>query len=85
MHGIEITTASPRYLLAMKLMAMRFGEDDEDIELLLAECGIRTAAEALALLEHMYPHQQPPLKTKFFLEELLGPLESDSWSERDLG
>jgi Nucleotidyltransferase of unknown function (DUF6036) len=73
--NIEITTASPRYLLAMKLMAMRFGEDDQDIRLLLAECGIGTAAEALALLEHLYPYQQPPLKTKFFLEELLGPVE----------
>jgi hypothetical protein len=75
--GIEITTASPRYLLAMKLMAMRFGEDDEDIELLLAECGIQTVAEALALLEQMYPHQQPPLKTKFFLEELLGSVQPE--------
>ena len=36
--GIEISTASPQYLLAMKLMAMRFGEDDEDIEILLREC-----------------------------------------------
>ena len=34
--GIEITTASPRYLLAMKLMAMRFGEDDEDIQLCIS-------------------------------------------------
>ena len=39
-RGIEVATASPRYLLAMKLMAMRFGEDDEDIQILLAECGI---------------------------------------------
>lgn len=73
-RGIEITTASPRYLLAMKLMAMRIGEDDEDIKLLLAECGIHTAADALTLLKQMYPYQQSPLKTKFFLEELLGPL-----------
>ena len=42
-HGIEITTASPRYLLAMKLMAMRFGEDDEDIVILLRECDIHSA------------------------------------------
>ncbi len=72
-RGLEVTTASPRYLLAMKLMAMRFGEDDEDIELLLKECGIETAKEALDLLQHLYPHREPPVKTRLFLEELLGP------------
>ncbi|MGA8363336.1 MAG: DUF6036 family nucleotidyltransferase [Solirubrobacteraceae bacterium] len=69
-HGIEVTTASPRYLLAMKLMAMRFGEDDEDIEILLRECGLRSAQEAVDLLKHMYPLQEPPVKTRFYLEEL---------------
>jgi hypothetical protein len=73
-RGIEVTTASPRYLLAMKLMAMRFGEDDEDIEILLGDCAIRTTEEALALLRAVYPAQEPPPKTRFFLEELLpGP------------
>lgn len=71
-RGIEVTTASPRYLLAMKLMAMRFGEDDEDIEILLRECGVSSAEEALDLLKHMYPLQEPPPKTRFFLEELFG-------------
>jgi hypothetical protein len=70
-HGIEVTTASPRYLLAMKLMAMRFGEDDEDIQTLLQACGLHSAQEALDLLKHMYPVQQPPVKTRLFLEELL--------------
>lgn len=69
-EGIEITTASPRYLLAMKLMAMRFGEDDEDIELLIRESQITSADEALSLLEHMYPKLEPPLKTRLFLEEI---------------
>lgn len=72
-QGIEITTASPRYLLAMKLMAMRFGEDDEDIEILLGECGLRSPEEALELLRSVYPLQEPPLKTRLFLEEILGP------------
>jgi hypothetical protein len=71
-EGIEVTTASPRYLLAMKLMAMRFGEDDEDIEILLDQCGMHSAQEALELLERMYPAQEPPAKTRFFLAELLG-------------
>jgi hypothetical protein len=70
--GIEVTTASPRYLLAMKLMAMRFGEDDEDIEILLGQCAMRTAQDALDLLRDMYPSKEPPAKTRFFLEELLG-------------
>jgi hypothetical protein len=69
-RGIEVTTASPRYLLAMKLMAMRFGEDDEDIEILLRACGLHSAEEALDLLTHMYPLREPPPKTRFFLEEL---------------
>jgi hypothetical protein len=71
-RGIEVTTASPRYLLALKLMAMRFGEDDEDIEILLRECGVRSAEQALDLLRSVYPLQEPPPKTRFFLEELLG-------------
>jgi hypothetical protein len=71
-RGIEVTTASPRYLLAMKLMAMRFGEDDEDIEILLRECDIHSAEEALDVLKQLYPAKEPPAKTRFFLEELLG-------------
>ncbi len=67
-----MTTASPRYLLAMKLMAMRFGEDDEDIEILLRECKINSAEEALDALKRVYPAKEPPAKTRFFLEELLG-------------
>jgi hypothetical protein len=69
-QGIEITTASPQYLLAMKLMAMRFGEDDEDIEVLVRECGLHSAQEALELLQRMYPAREPLPKTRFFLEEL---------------
>ena len=72
--GIEIATASPQYLLAMKLMAMRFGEDDEDIKILLRECDLHSTDEALDLLERMYPLQEPPAKTRFFLEELFGSM-----------
>jgi hypothetical protein len=69
-EGIEVTTASPRYLLALKLMAMRFGEDDEDIEILLDQCDMHSAQEALELMTEMYPSQEPPAKTRFFLEAL---------------
>jgi Nucleotidyltransferase of unknown function (DUF6036) len=69
-EGIEITTASPQYLLAMKLMAMRFGEDNEDIEVLIKECELGSAREVLELLERLYPSREPLPKTRFFLEEL---------------
>jgi hypothetical protein len=51
---------------------MRIGEDDDDIETLLRQTGIQTADEALDLLQQLYPYHEPPLKTRFFLEELLG-------------
>jgi hypothetical protein len=70
-HGLEVTTASPRYLLAMKLLAMRFGEDDDDIRILLDQTEIETADEALALMRELYPDSEPPLKTRLFLEEIL--------------
>jgi hypothetical protein len=70
-EGIEVATASPRYLLAMKLMASRVGEDDDDILLLLHECGIADVEQALRLVEGMYPSRQPPAKTRLLLEALL--------------
>lgn len=82
--GIEVTSASAAYLLAMKLMAMRFGEDEDDIEVLLRECAITNSSDALALLARLYPYREPPLKTRLFLEELLGPItrqERDEPSE----
>lgn len=75
-EGIEVSTASPRYLLAMKLMASRVGEDDEDIELLLRECGIYDAEQALELLERMYPGRQAPVQARLLVESLLLPRPS---------
>jgi hypothetical protein len=72
-QGIEVATASPRYMLAMKLLAMRFGEDDDDIQILLHQTGIASADEALDLLIGMYPNHEPPAKTRLFLEEILRP------------
>jgi hypothetical protein len=60
----------------MKLMAMRFGEDDEDIALLLGECNLHSVDEALGVLRDIYPSSEPPLKTRLFLEEILGPEDS---------
>jgi hypothetical protein len=75
--GFRITRPSQdSKLLAMKLLAMRFGEDDEDIQILLGQAEIGTAAEALQLLVQMYPHREPALKTRLFLEEIRETSES---------
>jgi len=51
---------------------MRFGEDDEDVEVSLHECGLHSAQEALELIQRMYPTREPLPKTRLFLEELFG-------------
>lgn len=70
--GIEVSVGSPEYLLAMKLLAMRVGEDDEDIIMLMGECGITSTREAMDLLERMCPHREPLPKTRFWLESHFG-------------
>jgi hypothetical protein len=72
-EGIEVSTASPRYLLALKLMAAGIGEDDEDIVTLLREAEIASTAEAVDLLQHLFSDWKPPLGTRLFLAALLGP------------
>jgi hypothetical protein len=49
--GIEVRTASPRYLLTVKLMAMRFGEDDEASRIPLLESSIHDAEQTLDVLK----------------------------------
>jgi hypothetical protein len=70
--GIEVRVGSPEYLLAMKLLAMRFSEDEDDIVMLMGKCGITSTRQALDLLARMAPHQTPLPKTKFWLLEHFG-------------
>lgn len=72
-EGIEVSTASPRYLLALKLLAARFGEDREEILTLLAAAGVAGTVPAVDLLQHLFAGWKPPLGTRLFLAELLGP------------
>jgi hypothetical protein len=70
--GIEVSVGSPEYLLAMKLLAMRVGEDNGDIIMLMGVCGITRTRQALDLLARMAPRSQPLPKTKFWLQEHFG-------------
>ena len=71
---VQVYVAHPKYLLALKCMAMRLGEefhDLDDVRYLLRHLDISTAAEALSVVTAYFDATQVPLKTRLALEELL--------------
>ncbi len=67
--GLRCLTASPRILLALKVLAHRVGEDEEDLRLLAAELGLERADEVLAVAEETFGDRLDPA-ARFFVEEL---------------
>jgi hypothetical protein len=67
--GLSVLTASPRTLLAMKVLAHRPGEDDEDVRLLASHLGLTRAEDILAVAEQTYGDRLDPA-ARFFVEEL---------------
>lgn len=67
--GLSVLTASPRTLLAMKVLAHRPGEDDDDVRLLADHLGLHTAEAVLAIAERTYGDRLDPA-ARFFVEEL---------------
>jgi hypothetical protein len=71
---LQVMLAQPEYLLAMKCLAMRIGEefhDEDDIRYLLRHLDIRTYEAAVEIITRYYPLEQFPQKTLYALEELL--------------
>jgi hypothetical protein len=79
---LSVAAASPRYLLAMKLLASRVERDQDDIRFLYELCGFSTAAEGLDLVESTYPAHAIAPRVQFLLEEMfpgdrnLGPSDT---------
>lgn len=69
--ALQVFVASPRYLLAMKLLAARVERDADDIEMLLGLAGITEVDEALDLVESAYGRSRVPVKTALLLEAIL--------------
>lgn len=67
--GLRCLTASPRILLALKVLAHRIGEDETDVRLLAAELGLRNADEVLAVAEETFGDRLDPA-ARFFVEEI---------------
>lgn len=71
--GLKVFTATPRYLLAMKLLAMRspFETNDlKDVWDLLDACGITHAEEAEEFLARFYPDERMPRHKALILKDL---------------
>ena len=78
LSNLKVFCADANYLLAMKCVAMRIGEefqDLDDIRYLLRHIGIRNYDAALKVITKYYPLERFPQKTLYALEELL---ENDS-------
>ena len=69
--GLRVATASPRILLAMKVLAHRAGEDDADVRLLAGQLGLTTASAVLAVATEVYGARLDAA-ARFFVEEVFG-------------
>lgn len=67
--GLRCLAASPRMLLALKVLAHRVGEDEDDVRLLAEALGMSTAAEVLAVAEDVFGDRLEPA-ARFFVEQL---------------
>jgi hypothetical protein len=71
---LHIFVASLPYLLAMKCMAMRLGEefhDVDDVRYLLRALNITTTDAAITIVTQYFDASQLPARTRFALEEIL--------------
>src|SRR3954464_11047790 len=67
--GLRCLAASPRMLLALKVLAHRVGEDEDDVMFLAAALGLRTSRDVLAVAEDVFGDRLEPA-ARFFVEEL---------------
>lgn len=76
LSNLRVLTASPEYLLAMKCLAMRLGEefhDEDDVRFLLRYLNLTDYRKALEIVTRYYPAERLPQKTLYALEEMLAP------------
>lgn len=74
LSNLKVMCAQAEYLLAMKCLAMRIGEefhDLNDIRYLLRNLEINSYKQACEVIESYYPLEQFPQKSLYALEELL--------------
>lgn len=85
MSHLRVMTAEPEYLLAMKCMSMRIGDESHDVDdtrFLLDHLGIEGHDEALSVIAKYYPVERLPQKTFYALEELCAESGENEFTSR---
>jgi len=75
LSNLRIYVPHPGYLLAMKCLALRLGEefhDLQDVAVIVRQLGLRTVEEAESILGQYYDLARYPAKARYVLEELIG-------------
>jgi len=67
--GLRCLAASPRTLLALKVLAHRVGEDEDDLRLLARELGLERPDQVLAIAEETFGDRLDPA-ARFFVEQV---------------
>jgi len=67
--GLRCFVASPKILLALKVLAHRVGEDEDDVLLLAGIAGLDAADQVLATVEDVFGDRLDAA-ARFFVEEL---------------
>lgn len=71
--GLRCEIASPEMVLVLKCLAHRIGEDDDDVRLLAAKAGMKSAEQVLRLVERVVPERLLTPEVQFFVEAVLDP------------
>ena len=72
--GIRVAAASPRHLLAMKVLAAR-RRDADDVRTLVRRLALTSVDEVLALCAEIFPDEPVPDRARLILEDIV---QSDS-------
>lgn len=83
--GVVVRTASPQYLLALKVQASRVDRDVDDIRFLAGVCGASTADSVLEIATRVLGHQNLAPKARYVVEELFPPDRPEQGADRGRG
>ncbi len=84
-HALHVQVASPRYLLAMKLLSARPERDYDDAVRLAALAGVASHDELLNVLQEHYPASAIPTKCRYFALDVATARSADTSATTEEG